>query len=86
MFDKRLFTLPGAKSAIAWCIATSLLLAAFMVGQAATLAWALTLLLGRKRPPRRRSSAWRLCALLHRETGSQHHSGQAARALCCGAH
>lgn len=44
MFDKRLFTLPGAKSAIAWCIATSLLLAAFMVGQAATLAWALTLL------------------------------------------
>lgn len=44
MFDKRLFTLPCAKSAIAWCIATSLLLAAFMVGQAATLAWALTLL------------------------------------------
>ena len=44
MFDKRLFALPGSKSAIAWCIATSLLLAAFMVGQAATLAWALTLL------------------------------------------
>lgn len=44
MFDKRLFTLSGAKRAIAWCIATSLLLAAFMVGQAATLAWALTLL------------------------------------------
>lgn len=46
MFDKRLFTLPGAKSAIAWCIATSLLLAALMVGQAAALAWALTLLWG----------------------------------------
>lgn len=44
MFDKRLFALPGAKSAIAWCIATSLLLAALMVGQAAALAWALTLL------------------------------------------
>ena len=41
MFDKRLFALPGAKSAIAWCIATSLLLAALMVGQAAALAWAL---------------------------------------------
>lgn len=46
MFDKRLFTLPGSKSAIAWCIATSLLLAALMVGQAAALAWALTLLWG----------------------------------------
>lgn len=46
MFDKRLFALPGAKSAIAWCIATSLLLAALMVGQAAALAWALTLLWG----------------------------------------
>lgn len=44
MFDKRLFALPGSKSAIAWCIATSLLLAALMVGQAAALAWALTLL------------------------------------------
>lgn len=44
MFDKRLFALPGAKSAIAWCIATSLLLAALMVGQAEALAWALTLL------------------------------------------
>ena len=66
MFDKRLFALPGAKSAIAWCIATSLLLAALMVGQAAALAWALTLLWGG-----RRSSAWRLCALLHWETGSQ---------------
>ena len=46
MFDKRLFALPGAKSAIAWCIAASLLLAALMVGQAAALAWALTLLWG----------------------------------------
>lgn len=46
MFDKKLFALPGAKSAIAWCIATSLLLAALMVGQAAALAWALTLLWG----------------------------------------
>ena len=46
MFDKRLFTLPGSKSAIAWCIATSLLLAALMVGQAAALAWAQTLLWG----------------------------------------
>lgn len=46
MFDKRLFALPGAKGAIAWCIATSLLLAALMVGQAAALAWALTLLWG----------------------------------------
>lgn len=46
MFDKRLFALPGAKSAIAWCIATSLLLAALMIGQAAALAWALTLLWG----------------------------------------
>lgn len=46
MFDKRLFALPGSKSAIAWCIATSLLLAALMVGQAAALAWALTLLWG----------------------------------------
>ncbi len=46
MFDKRLFALPGAKSAIAWCIATSLLLAALMLGQAAALAWALTLLWG----------------------------------------
>lgn len=46
MFDKRLFALPGAKNAIAWCIATSLLLAALMVGQAAALAWALTLLWG----------------------------------------
>lgn len=46
MFDKRLFALPGAMSAIAWCIATSLLLAALMVGQAAALAWALTLLWG----------------------------------------
>ena len=46
MFDKRLFALPGAKSAIAWCIATSLLLAALMVGQAAALAWALTFLWG----------------------------------------
>ena len=46
MFDKRLFALPGAKSAIAWCIATSLLLAVLMVGQAAALAWALTLLWG----------------------------------------
>ena len=46
MFDKRLFALPGAKSTIAWCIATSLLLAALMVGQAAALAWALTLLWG----------------------------------------
>lgn len=46
MFDKRLFALPGAKSAIAWCIATSFLLAALMVGQAAALAWALTLLWG----------------------------------------
>lgn len=46
MFDKRLFALPGAKSAIAWCIATSLLLAALMVGQAAALTWALTLLWG----------------------------------------
>ena len=46
MFDKRLFALPSAKSAIAWCIATSLLLAALMVGQAAALAWALTLLWG----------------------------------------
>ncbi len=46
MFDKRLFTLPGSKSAIAWCIATSLLLAVLMVGQAAALAWALTLLWG----------------------------------------
>lgn len=46
MFDKRLFALPGAKSAFAWCIATSLLLAALMVGQAAALAWALTLLWG----------------------------------------
>lgn len=44
MFDKRLFALPGSKSAIAWCIATSLLLAALMVGQAAALAWTLTLL------------------------------------------
>lgn len=44
MLDKRLFALPGAKSAIAWCIATSLLLAALMVGQAEALAWALTLL------------------------------------------
>lgn len=44
MFDKRLFALPGSKSTIAWCIATSLLLAALMVGQAAALAWALTLL------------------------------------------
>mgnify|MGYP000337925241 FL=1 len=44
MFDKRLFALPGSKSAIAWCIATSLLLATLMVGQAAALAWALTLL------------------------------------------
>ena len=44
MFDKRLFALPGSKSAIAWCIATSLLLAALMAGQAAALAWALTLL------------------------------------------
>lgn len=46
MFDKRLFALPSSKSAIAWCIATSLLLAALMVGQAAALAWALTLLWG----------------------------------------
>lgn len=46
MFDKRLFALPGSKSAIAWCIAASLLLAALMVGQAAALAWALTLLWG----------------------------------------
>lgn len=46
MFDKRLFALPGSKSAIAWCIATSLLLATLMVGQAAALAWALTLLWG----------------------------------------
>ena len=46
MFDKRLFALPDSKSAIAWCIATSLLLAALMVGQAAALAWALTLLWG----------------------------------------
>ena len=46
MFDKRLFALPGSKSAIARCIATSLLLAALMVGQAAALAWALTLLWG----------------------------------------
>lgn len=46
MFDKRLFALPGAKGAIAWYIATSLLLAALMVGQAAALAWALTLLWG----------------------------------------
>lgn len=46
MFDKRLFALPSAKSAIAWCIATSLLLAALMVSQAAALAWALTLLWG----------------------------------------
>lgn len=46
MFDKRLFALPSAKGAIAWCIATSLLLAALMVGQAAALAWALTLLWG----------------------------------------
>lgn len=46
MFDKRLFALPGSKSAIAWCIATSLLLAALMVGQAAALAWALTFLWG----------------------------------------
>lgn len=50
MFDKRLFALPGAKSAIAWCIATSLLLAALMVGQAAALAWALTLLWGGSAP------------------------------------
>lgn len=46
MFDKRLFALPGSKSAIAWCIATSLLLATLTVGQAAALAWALTLLWG----------------------------------------
>lgn len=46
MFDKRLFALPGSKSAIAWCIATSLLIATLMVGQAAALAWALTLLWG----------------------------------------
>lgn len=46
MFDKRLFALPGSKSAIAWCIATSLLLATLMVGQAAALAWALTFLWG----------------------------------------
>lgn len=46
MFDKRLFALPDSKSAIAWCIATSLLLAALMAGQAAALAWALTLLWG----------------------------------------
>lgn len=46
MFDKRLFALPGSKSAIAWCIATSLLLATLMVGQATALAWALTLLWG----------------------------------------
>lgn len=70
MFDKRLFALPDSKSAIAWCIATSLLLAALMVGQAAALAWALTLLWGGSAPLRRRSSAWSLCALLHRETGS----------------
>lgn len=50
MFDKRLFALPSSKSAIAWCIATSLLLAALMVGQAAALAWALTLLWGGSAP------------------------------------
>lgn len=44
MFDKRLFALPGAKHAIGWCIASSLLLAALMVAEAASLAWALTLL------------------------------------------
>ena len=52
MFDTRLFALPGSKSAIAWCIATSLLLAALMAGQAAALAWALTLL-GREEALRR---------------------------------
>ena len=69
MFDKRLFALPGAKSAIAWCIATSLLLAALMVGQAAALAWALTLLWGGSALSD--VAAWSLYALLHRETGSQ---------------
>lgn len=44
MFDKRIFALPGARAAVAWCVASSLLLAALMVGQAAMLAWALTLL------------------------------------------
>ena len=44
MFDRRIFTLPGARGTVAWCIAFSLLLAALMVGQAAMLAWALALL------------------------------------------
>ena len=44
MFDKRLFALPGAKHAIGWCIASSFLLTALMVAEAASLAWALTLL------------------------------------------
>ena len=44
MFDKRLFALPGAKAIVFQCIAASLLSAALTVGQAAALAWALTLL------------------------------------------
>lgn len=44
MFDKRIFVLPGARRAATWCVLLSLLSAALMVGQAAMLAWALTLL------------------------------------------
>ena len=44
MFDKRLFALSGARGIALQCIAASLLSAALTVGQAAALAWALTLL------------------------------------------